>query len=49
MYIIRALGGGLFLVGACIMAYNLVMTIIAAPSADEIASPGSAPAFAPAE
>ena len=49
MYIIRALGGGLFLVGACIMAYNLVMTIVAAPSADEIASPGSAPAFAPAE
>ena len=49
MYIIRAMGGGLFLVGACIMAYNLVMTIVAAPSADEIASPGSAPAFAPAE
>ena len=31
MYVIRALGGGLFLVGALIMAYNLVMTIIASP------------------
>ncbi len=47
MYIIRALGGGMFLIGAVIMAYNLIMTIVAAPRADEIATP--APALAPAE
>ncbi len=49
MYVIRALGGGLFLIGALIMAYNLVMTIIASPQSDEIAEPGSTPALAPAE
>src|SRR5450631_3680740 len=49
MYVIRALGGALFLVGALIMAYNLVMTILASPQSDEIAQPGSAPALAPAE
>jgi cytochrome c oxidase cbb3-type subunit I len=32
-YVIRALGGGLFLVGALIMAFNLWMTIKAAPAA----------------
>ena len=49
MYVIRALGGGLFLIGALIMAYNLVMTIIASPQSDELVEPGSAPALAPAE
>jgi len=49
MYVIRAVGGGLFLVGALIMAYNLVMTIIAAPRPEEIAIPGDAAALAPAE
>ena len=49
MYVIRALGGALFLIGALIMAYNLVMTILASPQSDEIAEPDSAPALAPAE
>jgi cytochrome c oxidase cbb3-type subunit 1 len=49
MYVIRALGGGLFLVGALIMAYNLVMTIVASPQSDEAVEPGSVPVLAPAE
>jgi len=49
MYVIRAVGGGLFLVGALIMAYNLVMTIIAAPRVEEVAVSGASPALAPAE
>ena len=49
MYVIRALGGGLFLIGAAIMAYNLVMTIVASPQSDEALEPGAAPALAPAE
>jgi cytochrome c oxidase cbb3-type subunit 1 len=27
MYVIRAIGGGLFLLGALVMVYNLYMTI----------------------
>ncbi len=34
-YVIRALGGGLFLVGALIMVFNLIMTVRAAPDAVE--------------
>ena len=49
MYVIRAMGGGLFLIGALIMAYNLVMTIVASPQADEALQPGRAPVLAPAE
>jgi len=49
MYVIRALGGGLFLVGALIMAYNLVMTIIAAPEVEAAPIARGAPSLAPAE
>jgi cytochrome c oxidase cbb3-type subunit I len=31
MYVVRALGGGMFLVGALIMAWNLWMTVRGAP------------------
>ena len=33
MYVVRALGGGLFLTGALIMCYNLWMTVRAQPAA----------------
>lgn len=46
-YVIRALGGGLFLTGALIMAFNIYMTIFALPS--ERAEPLAAPALNPAE
>ncbi len=49
MYVIRATGGALFLIGALIMAYNLVMTVIASPQLDEVSQPGPASALAPAE
>ena len=45
-YIIRALGGGLFLVGTLIMAWNLYKTIVWTQSAE---APNAAPALAPAE
>jgi cytochrome c oxidase cbb3-type subunit 1 len=45
-YIIRALGGVLFLGGAVLMAANLWLTI-ARPEADVV--PGARPALAPAE
>ncbi|MGU3494594.1 cytochrome-c oxidase, cbb3-type subunit I [Xanthobacteraceae bacterium A53D] len=45
LYVIRALGGGLFLVGALIMAWNVVMTIT---RAETVAQPSGA-ALAPAE
>jgi cytochrome c oxidase cbb3-type subunit 1 len=48
MYIIRALGGAMFLIGALIMAYNLFMTI-RSPQASEEAQPSASPALAPAE
>jgi cytochrome c oxidase cbb3-type subunit 1 len=47
MYIIRAMGGAMFLIGAIIMAYNLVMTIVAQPRFEVTAEP--TPALAPAE
>jgi len=46
-YAIRALGGGLFLVGALIMVFNLYMTVVHGEDA-ESATAGS-PALAPAE
>jgi cytochrome c oxidase cbb3-type subunit 1 len=42
-YIIRAAGGGLFLIGALIMAYNLWMTVRAGKPA-EVQSPAYQPA-----
>ena len=45
MYIIRALGGGLFLVGAIIMVYNLYMTI----RSPEPVAPGNRSALVPGE
>ena len=45
-YIIRALGGGLFLVGTLIMAWNLYKTIVWTQTAE---APTVAPALAPAE
>ncbi|MDP2800771.1 MAG: cytochrome-c oxidase, cbb3-type subunit I [Phreatobacter sp.] len=44
-YVIRALGGALFVVGALIMAYNLIMTV----RQGEVAEPESAPALVPAQ
>jgi len=38
-YLIRALGGGLFVVGAFVMAYNLYRTIVGAPESDAVAVP----------
>ncbi len=45
-YVIRALGGGLFLAGALIMAYNIWMTITVAGARSERrpAVPSSLPA-----
>ncbi len=50
MYVIRALGGFLYLIGALIMAYNLFRTI-ASPDAQAVpeASPLPQPRLAPAE
>ncbi len=46
MYVIRALGGGLFVLGALVMAYNIYKTI-ASPEAEAV--PGGRPALQPAE
>ena len=50
MYLIRALGGGLFLLGALFMAYNIYMTITS-PESGEVPekSPRQDPALAAAE
>jgi cytochrome c oxidase cbb3-type subunit 1 len=45
-YVIRALGGALFLVGALIMAFNFYKTIA---SPEEAEAPAAQPALAPAE
>ena len=45
-YVIRALGGGLFLVGSLIMAFNFYKTIA---SPESIEAPEAHPALAPAE
>jgi cytochrome c oxidase cbb3-type subunit I len=44
-YVIRALGGALFLVGYCLMLYNVYMTI----TASEQAAPAAQPSLQPAE
>ncbi|HEX8666604.1 MAG TPA: cytochrome-c oxidase, cbb3-type subunit I [Beijerinckiaceae bacterium] len=48
-YLIRALGGVLFLVGALVMAFNLYMTIRAARAEERELSFAPAPALVPAE
>jgi cytochrome c oxidase cbb3-type subunit 1 len=42
LYVIRATGGGLFLIGALIMAYNLWMTVRRVESAEPVAAPAAA-------
>jgi cytochrome c oxidase cbb3-type subunit 1 len=51
LYIIRALGGAMFLIGALIMAYNLVMTMVSPDAADvpEERPLAPTPALSPAE
>ena len=44
-YVIRALGGALFVIGSLIMAYNLIMTV----RTGEAAEPEATPALVPAE
>ncbi len=44
-YVIRALGGGLFLLAYCLMLYNVYMTI----TASEEAAPAAQPSLQPAE
>ncbi|CAO4141096.1 cytochrome-c oxidase, cbb3-type subunit I [Methylorubrum thiocyanatum] len=50
-YLVRALGGVLFLIGALIMAYNLAMTIAGKTAVERApsASPTAEPALVPAE
>jgi len=48
-YIIRAVGGGLFVVGALLMAYNLYMTARTAPAARRREAAASSAAAVPAE
>jgi cytochrome c oxidase cbb3-type subunit 1 len=52
MYVVRAIGGGLYLTGALLMAYNLVRTALGHGNASEAApttSPVTSPALQPAE
>ena len=44
-YVIRAIGGGLFLIAYCLMLYNVYMTI----TASEEAAPAAQPSLQPAE
>jgi cytochrome c oxidase cbb3-type subunit 1 len=48
-YLIRALGGVLFLIGALIMAYNLTRTILGHEAKETEREPAFAPALVPAE
>ncbi|MFC0219266.1 cytochrome c oxidase cbb3-type subunit 1 [Pseudochelatococcus lubricantis] len=48
-YLIRALGGILFLIGALIMAYNLWMTVKYGEAADTVPETAAKPALTPAE
>jgi cytochrome c oxidase cbb3-type subunit 1 len=48
-YVIRALGGALFVAGSLIMAYNLWRTMRGDLAEEEASAPSSAPAAAPAE
>ncbi len=43
-YVIRALGGALFLLGYCLMLYNVYMTITASEQAAPVAQPSLQPA-----
>jgi cytochrome c oxidase cbb3-type subunit 1 len=47
-FIVRALGGALYLAGALIMAWNITMTILGRQR-KEAPLPGAAPAMQPAE
>ena len=44
MYVVRTLGGTLFLTGACIMAYNLWMTVRAQPAKSAVNANNAVPA-----
>ena len=44
MYVVRALGGTLFLTGAIIMAYNLWMTVKAQPAKAPVNANNAVPA-----
>jgi cytochrome c oxidase cbb3-type subunit 1 len=44
MYVVRGLGGGMFLAGALIMAFNLWMTVRAQPSRAAINANNAVPA-----
>jgi cytochrome c oxidase cbb3-type subunit 1 len=44
MYVVRGLGGVLFLSGAIIMCYNLWMTVKRAPAAEAAGDAQAAPA-----
>ncbi len=48
-YVIRALGGALFVAGSLIMAYNLWRTMRGDLAEEEASAPSTAPAAAPAE
>jgi cytochrome c oxidase cbb3-type subunit 1 len=51
-YVIRAIGGALFLIGALIMAYNLAMTVMVGEREEPAArrpAPDTTPVPAPAE
>jgi len=47
-YVVRALGGALYLAGTLIMAWNITMTILG-HQREEQSLPGSEPALQPAE
>ena len=48
-YVIRVLGGALFVAGSLIMAYNLWRTMRGDLAEEEASAPSTAPAAAPAE
>jgi cytochrome c oxidase cbb3-type subunit 1 len=41
MYVVRALGGVMYVTGALIMCYNLWMTVKRSPAKDAVASPAA--------
>jgi cytochrome c oxidase cbb3-type subunit I len=47
-YVIRAIGGGLFAVGALIMAYNMYRTVVSGEPVEEVL-PSLNPSLRPAE
>jgi cytochrome c oxidase cbb3-type subunit 1 len=44
MYVVRALGGVLYLAGAIIMCYNLWMTVRRSPAKEAAGAPAAIPA-----